>query len=421
MSNRSQLFRATALERLSSPEQLDRLVTITGPRTWLALAALCFLVASAVAWGVFGSVPRRVAGHGILVPLGGSVYDATAAGTGNIVSIKVAPGATVDKGEAIAELTQPAARQMLDHARALVADLKEEHARLAAQYAAEDAAHKASLERRRMALAAVVEAARQRVAYNDQMLASLGTLARAGDVTRQRVQETTQARQQAEQELKRAESDLVQLESEGMEAANRRRDELTRAQMRVNDADRKRRELEVQFEATSSVLAPVDGRVTEIKVAAGAVVNPGMPIASIQSGDQGLELVLYVPPRHGKEVKPGMTAHVEPATLPKEEYGTVLGEVVSVSEFPATREGMQAMLQNAELVRQFTAEGPPYAARVRLVRAEGGESPFVWSSGKAPGVAITAGTLANATVTVSQDVPIALVIPLLKKMTGLTH
>ena len=90
-------------------------------------------------------------------------------------------------------------------------------------------------------------------------------------------------------------------------------------------------------------------------------------------------------------------------------------------EFPATREGMQAILQNAELVRQFTAEGPPYAARVRLVRAEGSESPFVWSSGKAPGVAITAGTLANATVTVSEDVPIALVIPLFKKMTGLAQ
>ena len=421
MSNRSQLFRAAALERLSSPEQLDRLVTITGPRTWLALAALCFLVASAVAWGILGSVPRRVAGHGILVPLGGSVYDAMAAGTGNIVSIKVAPGVMVGKGEVIAELTQPASRQILDHARALVSELEEEHVRLALRYEGEDEAQKASLERRRIALSAVVEAARQRVAYNEQMLTSLGTLARAGDITRQRMQETTQARQQAEQELKRAESDLVQLESEGKEAANRRRDELTRAQMRVNDAERKRRELEAQFEATSLVLAPVAGRVTEIKIAAGAVVNPGMPIASIQSGDQGLELVLYVPPRHGKEVKAGMTAHVEPATLPKEEYGTALGEVVSVSEFPATREGMQAILQNAELVRQFTTEGPPYAARVRLVRAEGSESPFVWSSGKAPGVAITAGTLANATVTVSEDVPIALVIPLFKKMTGLAN
>ena len=206
-----------------------------------------------------------------------------------------------------------------------------------------------------------------------------------------------------------------------MEAANRRRDELTRAQMRVNDAERRRKELEAQIEATSSVLAPVAGRVTEIKVAVGAVVSPGAPIASIQSGDQGLELVLYVPPRHGKEVKPGMSAHIEPVTLPKEEYGTVLGEVVSVSEFPATREGMQAILQNAELVRQFTAEGPPYAARVELMRAKSGTNPFLWSSGNAPNVAITAGTLANATVTVSRDMPISLVIPLFKKMTGLAQ
>ena len=421
MSNQSQIFRAAALERLSSPEQLDRLVTITGPRTWLALAALCLLVASACAWSVFGSVPRRVAGHGILVPLGGSVYDAMASVTGNVTSIAVAPGALVQKGNAIAEITQPAARQTLDHARQLVAELKEEHARLAAQFADEDAAQKASLERRRIALRAVVEAAGQRVAYNDQMLASLGNLARAGDVTRQRMQDTVQARQQAEQELRRAESDLVQLDSEGMEAANRRRDELTRAQMRVNDAERRFKELEAQIDATSSVLAPVPGRITEIKVSQGAVANAGMPIASIQSGDQGLELVLYVPPRHGKEVRRGMLAHVEPATLPKEEYGTLLGEVVSISEFPATREGMQAILQNAELVRQFTAEGPPYAARVRLLKSDSGENSYVWSSGNAPNVAITAGTLARATVTVSEDTPIALVIPLLKKATGLAQ
>src|SRR2546422_381673 len=127
MSNQTQIFRAAALERLSSPEQLDRLVTITGPRTWLALLALCLLVASACAWSVFGSVPRRVAGHGILVPLGGSVYDAMASATGNVTSIAVAPGALVQKGEVIAEITQPAARQTLDHARQLVAELKEEH------------------------------------------------------------------------------------------------------------------------------------------------------------------------------------------------------------------------------------------------------------------------------------------------------
>jgi len=77
----------------------------------------------------------------------------------------------------------------------------------------------------------------------------------------------------------------------------------------TNDAERRFKELEAQIDATSSVLAPVTGRITEIKVSQGAVANAGMPIASIQSGDQGLELVLYVPPRHGKEVRRGMLAH----------------------------------------------------------------------------------------------------------------
>jgi len=47
MSGRS-LFRQAALERTSSPEQLDRLLTITDTRGWLALLASGMLLRFAV-------------------------------------------------------------------------------------------------------------------------------------------------------------------------------------------------------------------------------------------------------------------------------------------------------------------------------------------------------------------------------------
>ena len=59
------LFRATALDRLSSPEQLDERLRIVSPRTWFAFAALVGLLLAAGAWSVFARIPVRVSGEGI--------------------------------------------------------------------------------------------------------------------------------------------------------------------------------------------------------------------------------------------------------------------------------------------------------------------------------------------------------------------
>jgi HlyD family secretion protein len=415
MSAPQPLFRSVALERLSTPERLDRLVTLTSMRSWLALAALCLIIASLGVWSILGRVPTRVNGRGILVGVGGSVYDAMAPAAGNVAAIKVLPGAIVNKGDTIAELVQPAARETLENARQAAAELKDQENRLAQQFAAEEKAQQENLQRQRAALNGVIEGAKQRVAYYTQTLASMQELRSSGFVTRQRVQEIEQGRQQADQDLRHAESDLVRLDAQALEGTNRRRDDLTRAQMQTSDARRHVDELQVQLAANSVVTAPVSGRVTEIKASEGAVVRPGMPVASVQSGDRGLELVLYIPPEHGKKVKPGMPVRIAPITVKKEEYGTMLGEIVSISDFPATPEGMQSVLQNSELVRDFMAQGPPYAARVRLFNADR-PGQYRWTSGDGPPVVITAGTLADARVTVRESRPITLVVPLFKEL-----
>ena len=42
------IFRQAALERLSSPEQLDQLARVTQPVGWLALLALSLVILSAI-------------------------------------------------------------------------------------------------------------------------------------------------------------------------------------------------------------------------------------------------------------------------------------------------------------------------------------------------------------------------------------
>jgi hypothetical protein len=61
------IFRKESLERLSSPEQLDQLMQVVSPKSWLPLASLAFLMMLALSWGFFGRIPITAVGKGVLV------------------------------------------------------------------------------------------------------------------------------------------------------------------------------------------------------------------------------------------------------------------------------------------------------------------------------------------------------------------
>lgn len=63
----NKLFRKVALDRLSSPEQLDQLMKVTSPRAWLTLIAITVLLAAGGLWAVFGSIPEEAEGNGVLI------------------------------------------------------------------------------------------------------------------------------------------------------------------------------------------------------------------------------------------------------------------------------------------------------------------------------------------------------------------
>src|SRR5690242_17169324 len=135
------IFRKTALERLCSPDQLDRLITLTSPLGWAAAAAVLILMAAIVGWSIFGSVATRVSGAGILVLRGGSVFDAMAPAAGVLTSV-AAVGSSVAKGEVVATLDDTQAEQDLQHARNALHEQEQDLAQLVARFDREIAARR---------------------------------------------------------------------------------------------------------------------------------------------------------------------------------------------------------------------------------------------------------------------------------------
>ncbi len=100
-----QIFRQVALERLSSPEQLDMLLQVTDSKSWLSLAAMGLLLVMVIAWSIVGQIPIEVSDPMLLLKVG-SVKNITLTHDGQIVHIYVGVGDAVREGERIATITQ---------------------------------------------------------------------------------------------------------------------------------------------------------------------------------------------------------------------------------------------------------------------------------------------------------------------------
>ncbi len=59
------IYRKTSLERISSPEQLDQMLTLTPPATWLAVAGGILCTAAVLLWAFLAWIPEKVSASGI--------------------------------------------------------------------------------------------------------------------------------------------------------------------------------------------------------------------------------------------------------------------------------------------------------------------------------------------------------------------
>lgn len=417
MSQKS-IFRQAALDRLSSPDQLDRTIAITDPRGWIVAATLAMLVTVLVAWAFLGTIPTNVQGKGILIAREGRVVAAMSPTSGQIEAVLVSLGDTVREGQPIARIAQSDIATRLANARDLLAERAADRDRRIAAQGRELQIVRANLAQQRKALEQSIAAAEEQVAWLTERLRGHRDLAAQGIATRTQVQAIQTDLARAQQTVADGRSALLRLQAEENEVILRHERDRSEAEAAVTTAERAIRELESQLDRDTHVLAPTTGRVTEIRATAGTMVSIGQGVLGIESAGQGLEAVAYIPTRHGKLVTAGMPVRIAPANVRREEHGSLLGTVRSISAFPSTREGMAAVLQNDALITTFSQDGAPYEVRIDLTP---GDTPsgYAWSSRQGPPVSLFSGTTLELDITVREQTPASLIVPLVRKQTGL--
>ena len=101
--NMADIFRKSSLDKLSSPEQLDKAITIISPSFWIAAIGGGFIIAVALIWSIFGRLPVNVNASGIYMGHDG-MHAVVAEADGIVQEIFVSEGDTVTTGQKIAQL-----------------------------------------------------------------------------------------------------------------------------------------------------------------------------------------------------------------------------------------------------------------------------------------------------------------------------
>lgn len=412
------IFRKVALERLSSPEQLDQLMEVTSPKGWLALIALGSLLLAALTWGVFGSIPTETTGEGILIRQGG-VSNVVSAETGQVEEILVSVGDVIEKGQVVARVRQEELLRQIQDTRDKLSDVRSEYQELL-RYAGEQGRlrgreleqQRANLQQSIRAFQREVELARERVAAEQELL-------KDGLITKQTLVASEQRLNTAQDQLAAARLELNGLELKRLESAQQVDQQVQTREAAIRDLELELRERQARLEETVRVVAPRDGRVLELLVDRGDVVNPGTAILNLEVVSEELMAVLFVPASAGKRVQPGMTVRVSPGTVKREEYGSIIGKVVWTAEFPSSQRGMTRLLGNEVLVTRLLEEGPPLQVNVALQRDPATPTGYRWSSSTGPNVKISSGTLASGSIIVREERPISFLIPGIRERLGI--
>ena len=412
-------FRAVALQRAASPEQLDHLVRITRPFDWMLVFAICIALVAAVTWGIVGRVPTRAEGQGILVSGGGRVVEAASAAAGRLATIHVMVGDRVTQGQAIAEIVQTDIQQRHAAAVEVFREKERQHADLIEKTRRELASKALNFGKLEAAFNQVIKATTQRIEYLTNDVKTLEDLMAKGLTTRRTLEERRRDLTDAQQRKEDTFNEILKIRSQQTDLETQRERENQTSEFALNDARRQMDSAASLLTQNTRIISPVDGRVLEIKVSAGAVLPVGAPVVAIESEGQKLEALIYIPAERGKTVKLGMPVRIEPSTVKREEFGTMVGTVVTISDFPMTPQGMAAVLHNDSLVTRFSKEGAAYAATVSLEQDPETVSGYRWAVGQGPPVRLTSGTLTRAEITTRRQRPLDLVVPLFRKFTGI--
>jgi len=464
------MFRAESLERLSSPEQLDQLLTVVSIRAWIPVVLVAAIATAAVAWSVLARIPVTVEGMGVLINPG-NVQNLQSPADGRLVELTIREGQHVNKGEVIGLISKPDLLQQLQQEKDKLIELQQRHLSLTRlanarrqtelrNNLAQTALLTSSIQQTGQMLDLMkkknseFEVAQRRNFDQTRLkteqlnlglkkkVESLRTLAKSRIVTADALLQAEESHTRNELQLADLQVRLFELGVRSMSNEQYYFEQVSKSkdlQMRVKELelleqqqqesialDTVTRETEIAevkrtvkrlddtLTRQSTITSPFSGRIVDVTVTPGEIISMASRLASIELDDTNSDLktLTFFQVNDGKRIKPGLEIRVTPTTVERQRYGAIVGRVTRVSSYPVSVEGAANVLGSVEMAQTLTGNQGTIEVEAELENDATTESGFRWTSAGPP-VKFSPGTLAKVTVTVEERAPITYVLPFL--------
>lgn len=434
------IFRKKSLEKLSSPEQLDKMIVINSPMVILALAGGAFIIIVALIWGIIGRVPMTEEGSGIILR-DGEVKSVYAQTQGVITKVHVSGGDTVKEGDLLFEVASEEMGKTIEELDTRIAAVEAVTFTSSNDVVTSD--NQALMEIKNQSPALSLE--------SDAYSAQLSALQKQYNKKKTEVSSKKTALDNAEtnyrnnpsdptaqaaaevalSEYNTAKSEMKALENSISEAevqvsVGNDAESVQRATLRNNfdstkaailDELKKEQDQYLEMAEGWEIKANADGTIYTTFVTNGSSVTINMEVARIsEPGKEGtMQAVYYMPLESGKKVEKGMEVNIYPSTYAKEEYGHMTGTVVGMTDYVTSYADLYTRLGDQTLTDTFAAQGAVMEIVCEIDTDDSTASGFAWSSRKGESVEVKEGTLLGGSVVLEDVPPITMLIPKLKE------
>jgi HlyD family secretion protein len=480
LNQKRSIFRKESLERLSSPERLDQLMQVVNPRNWLPLVGLGSIVGVALIWSIYGRIPITVEGQGVLI-YPSNVVPLQSKSAGQLIALNIKVGDVIKKGQVLATIDQAELRKQLQQQRTKLTELQSQDQAVGSlqglrleqeqgstqqqrQYLQQRiqelgaitpllktkgntsiGQQRQSLQQRLQQAQALNPVFLERMEIRRQLFKKEGAI--SGDEALKAEQEYLQnlekiadiQSQFKELEVKETETEkdyrqnlsaisdlqtqLKELDSKRASVAQQDLENVTSRKKEIQEVKREIARLELQLGDNSQIISQYSGRILEITLTPGQVVNAGTRIATIEAENPGSKMVsvTYFPVAEGKKIQPGMAIQITPQTVKRERFGGIVGNVTTISRFPITKEAAANEVGNSEVVESLVSQQQGGLIQVFSDLELDSKTPsgYKWSSSAGPQLTISSGTTTVVRVKVEERAPITFVLPILRSTSGI--
>ncbi len=479
IDQKRELFRKESLERLSSPERLDQLMQVVSPKSWLPLTSLASLVVVALSWSIYGRIPITVEGRGVLI-YPSKVVSFQSKSSGQLLALNVKVGDVVKKGEVIGTIDQAELRKQLQQQRAKLTELQSQDQAVGSLQGLRNEQEKRSIQQQRQYLQQRIRELQeltpllkgtsnesiqqQRQSFRQQLqqaramapvykerLEIRKRLYKEKVITNDVLLDAQVKDQENRDKIADLEAQLKQLNAKETEQEKTNRDNLSaiadfRAQLKeldsreanlaqqdletsttrkkeIQDVKREIAQLELQLSNNSQIISQHSGRILEMNVTPGQVVDVGTRLGNMDVENPSSKLVgmTYFSVGEGKKIQPGMMLQITPQTVKRERFGGIVGTATTVSSFPITKEAAANVVGNPEVVAGLASDKQEGLMQVfaDLKLDSTTFSGYQWSSSKGPTLKVSPGTTTTVRVKVEERAPITFVLPILRSTSGI--